>query len=201
MSDQRPEVPVEILTERLLLHRYRDGDSDEVFEAIEESRAELERWMPWAQYIQNTEQLREGLPHMLEMWERGEDYGYTIRRQEDNRILGSINNYQSPNWAVPSFDLGYWMRTSETGKGYVSEAVRELMRVAFGTLGAKRVQIACDENNTRSVRVAEACGFQYEGRLRHDDRLPNGELSNGVYYSLIDTDEAVRRLLARPETA
>lgn len=35
--------------------------------------------------------------------------------------------------------------------------------------------------------------------MRQDDRLPNGELSNGVYYSLIDTDESVQRLLAQPE--
>jgi RimJ/RimL family protein N-acetyltransferase len=115
-------------------------------------------------------------------------------------LLGSIN-YQDPNWAIPRFDLAYWMRTSEAGKGYVSEAVRGLVRVAFGMLGAKRVQIVCDENNTRSARVAESVGFHYEGRMRHDDRMPGGELSNGVYYSLIDTDEAVRRLLAESEPA
>ncbi len=198
MDDPKVEVPKEIVTERLLLHVYREVDSDQVFEAIEESRAELETWMPWAQYIQDAEQLRQGVPHELELWEAGQNYGYTIRRREDDRLLGSIN-YQDPNWTVPSFDLAYWMRTSETGKGYVSEAVRGLARVAFGKLGARRVHIACDENNARSVRVAESCGFRYEGRMRHDDRLPSGELSNGLYFSLIDTDEAVQRLLAEPE--
>jgi RimJ/RimL family protein N-acetyltransferase len=198
MSEQRPDVPREILTERLRLHQYREEDAELVFEAIEESRAELERWMPWASFIRDAQQLRDDMPRSLEAWDRGEDYGYTIRRREDDRLLGSIN-YQDPNWAIPRFDLGYWMRTSETGKGYVSEAVRGLVRVAFGRLDATRVQIACDENNTRSVRVAEACGFQYEGRMRHDHRMPNDELISGVYYSLIDTDEAVRRLLEQPE--
>lgn len=123
MSEQRPEVPREILTDRLLLHRYREGDAELVFEAIEESRAELERWMPWASFIRDAQQFRDEMPRSLEAWERGENYGYTIRRREDDRLLGSIN-YQDPNWAIPRFDLGYWMRTSETGKGYVSEAVR-----------------------------------------------------------------------------
>jgi RimJ/RimL family protein N-acetyltransferase len=194
MGEQDAVVPGEILTERLLLHAYREEDSEQAMAAIEESRAELEYWMPWAQYIRDAAQLRQEFPQQRELWETGRDYGYTIRRRADDRFLGSIN-FQDPNWAVPSFELGYWMRTSETGKGYVSEAVRGMVRVAFGTLGARRVQIACDENNIRSVRVAEAVGFQYEGRLRQDDRLPNGQLSNGLYYSLIDTDAVVRDLL------
>jgi RimJ/RimL family protein N-acetyltransferase len=198
MTEHAARVPTEILTERLLLHRYRDGDSDEVFEAIEESRADLERWMPWAQYIQDAEQLRQGLPQLLEMWETGRDHGYTIRRREDDRILGSIN-YQDPNWSVPSFDLGYWMRTSETGKGYASEAVRGLVRVAFGTLRAKRVQIVCAERNARSVRVAERVGFTREARLRNGERQPDGSLGDMLVYSLIDTDDAVRRLLSESE--
>ena len=198
MSEQRPEVPREILTERLWLHQYREGDAELVFEAIEESRAELERWMPWASFIRDAQQLRDEMPRSLEAWERGEDYSYTIRRREDERLLGSIN-FQDPNWAIPRFDLGFWIRTSETGKGYVSEAVRGLVRVAFGTLGARRVMIGCDPANRRSVRVAEACGFVFEARLRNEIVYPGNDAGDLLIYSLIETDEAVRRLLAQPE--
>lgn len=199
MSEQQAEVPTEILTERLLLHTFRVEDAEQVLEAVDESRTEVGRWMPWPPFLTEAERSRQESVHSRERWEARAGFDYTIRRREDDRFLGAIS-VQEPNWAVPSFDLGYWIRTSETGKGYMSEAVRAVSRMLFAVLGARRVQIVCDENNVRSVRVAQACGFQYEGRMRQDDRLPSGELGNGAYYSLIDTDAAARQLLGRDGT-
>lgn len=194
MGTHGPDVPTTIMTRRLLLHQYRVEDADLVMEAIEESRPELERWMPWAQYIHDAAQLRDEMPRNLERWANGEDHGYTIRRREDDRFLGSIN-YQNPNWEIPAFDLGYWMRSSETGKGYVSEAARALIQVAFRDLGAMRVQILCHDRNQRSRRVAEAVGGVLEGHTRNDSLLPDGELCGTVFYGLIRADEPVQRLL------
>jgi RimJ/RimL family protein N-acetyltransferase len=199
MSDHTAEVPEQIQTERLLLHPFRAEDAEQVLEAVDESRAEVGRWMPWPPWLTEAEQSRQESVRSHERWEARTGFDYTIRRRDDGRFLGAIS-IQDPNWAIPSFDLGYWMRTSETGKGYTSEAVRAVTRMLFEVLGAKRVQIVCDQGNTRSIRVAQTCGFQFEGRMRHDDRLPNGELGNGVYYSLIDTDDAVSRLLGRTES-
>jgi RimJ/RimL family protein N-acetyltransferase len=195
-----PQVPREIVTERLLLHAFRAEDAEQVLEAVNESRDEVGRWMSWPPYLTEAEQSRQEADRSRARREAGESFDYTIRRRDDGRFLGAVM-IENPNWAVPSFSLAYWIRTSGQGKGYVSEAVRAVTRMAFAALGAKRVEISCDERNTRSMRVAEACGFQYEGRMRQDDRLPNGELSNDVYYSLINTDETVRRLLARSETS
>lgn len=200
MSERRPEVPQEILTERLLLHTFRAEDAEQVLEAVDESRDEIGRWMSWPPYLTEAEQSRQEAGRSRDRWEAGKSFDYTIRRRADARFLGAVM-IEDPNWAVPSFSLAYWIRTSEQGKGYVSEAVRAVTGMAFAVLGAKRVQVVCDEQNSRSARVAESVGFQYEGRMRQDDRLPNGELSNGLYYSLIDTDEAVGRLLARSEPA
>lgn len=200
MDEVRPKAPREIVTERLLLHTFRAEDAEQVLEAVDASRDEIGRWMSWPPYLTEAETSRQEADRSRARREAGESFDYTIRRRDDDRFLGAVS-VENPNWAVPSFSLAYWIRTSEQGKGYVSEAVRAVTRMAFAALGARRVEISCDERNTRSIRVAEACGFQYEGRMRHDDRLPNGELGNDVYYSLIDTDEALQRLLAQPESA
>jgi RimJ/RimL family protein N-acetyltransferase len=194
MDGQPVEVPREIRTERLLLHTYRVEDAETVIEAVDESRAEVGRWKPWVPYLREAEQSRTEARRSWDRWEAREDFALTIRRTEDNRFLGGTGLH-SPDWTVPSFEIGYWIRTSEAGKGYVSEAVRGLLRVAFGVLGAKRVEIFCDEGNIRSIRVAEVVGCQLEGRLRNEDRLPSGELGNTLVYSLIDTDEATRHLV------
>ena len=198
MSQAR--IPDRIETERLLLHAFRAEDAEQVLEAVDESREEIGRWMSWPPYLTEAEQSRREAGRSRERWEAGKSFDYTIRRRADDRFLGAIM-IEDPNWAVPSFNLAYWIRTSETGKGYVSEAVRAVTRTAFAALGAKRVQILCDEGNVRSARVAEAAGFRLEGVLRNEDRRPDGTLGSTQSWSLIDTDEVVRRLLAQPELA
>ncbi len=200
MGKNRPEVPREIVTERLLLHTFRAEDAEQVLEAVDESRDETGRWMSWPAYLTEADTSRQEAGRSRERCEAGQSFDYTIRRRADDRVLGALS-IEEPNWAVPSFSLAYWIRTSEQGRGYVSEAVRAVTGMAFAVLGAKRVQILCDEGNVRSVRVAEAAGFQREGLLRNDDRRPDGTLGSSLCWSLIEDDEAVQRLRAQPESA
>ncbi len=89
------------------------------------------------------------------------------------------------DWDVPKFEIGYWCRTRFTGRGYVTEAVRGITAFAFGTLGARRVEIRCDSRNLPSARVAERAGFQLEGELRNSEVGTNGELRSTLVYSMI----------------
>jgi RimJ/RimL family protein N-acetyltransferase len=100
------------------------------------------------------------------------------------------------DWSVPRFEIGYWVRRSCEGRGYASEAVRALARLAFGTLGAGRVEIHCGHRNERSRRVAERCGFVLEARLRDHGRETWGELRDLLVYSLVPGDPAARALAA-----
>ncbi|MGH2900558.1 MAG: GNAT family N-acetyltransferase, partial [Solirubrobacteraceae bacterium] len=98
------------------------------------------------------------------------------------------------NWAVPQFEIGYWVRRTHEGQGYVSESVRALSRFALATLAAQRVEIHCSHRNARSQRVAERCGFVLEARLRNHLREPDGELRDTMIYSLVPDDPAARAL-------
>jgi RimJ/RimL family protein N-acetyltransferase len=48
--------------------------------------------------------------------------------------------------------------------------------------------------------VAEAVGYQLEATLRNHDRMPSGDLRDTLVFSLIDTDQTVRTLLAGGST-
>ena len=191
--------PREIGTERLLLRPPKLDDAEAVIEAIAASRAELERWMVWAPSMRSVEDARHWAQRVIDAWEdpESEDFTVGIFRREDGRYLGA-SGFHRARWTVPSAEIGYWLRTSETGKGYMREAVTAMTRVAFGPLGLRRLVITCASTNARSRRVAEAIGFRLEGTLRNDDRLPDGSLRVTLVFSLIDTDEAVRRLVDEP---
>lgn len=200
MQDQDvPTVPRKIVTERLLLRPYVEDDAEQMIAAIDESRTELDAWMGWSPTMREPEDARNFVMRTEQLWAANENFGLGIFRRDSGRYLGGTGLHR-PNWRVPSMEIGYWMRTSEVGKGYVREAVLGLTRIGFGQLGMRRMVITCDAENARSRRVAEAVGYLLEGTLRNDDRTPSGDLRDTLVYSLIDTDEVVQHLLNNGST-
>ena len=185
-------LPVTIETERLVLHPLTSPDASAMLDAVESSRLELERWMRWPTRARDLEEVE----HMVDesdplaasvAHERG------IFRRDDGRLVGGIDmRVLRPD--VPSFALAYWLRTADTGRGYAREAVASLTGVALYHPGARRVVNACDPENVRSARVATACGYMSEARLRNEVVSPSGEVRDLLVHSLADTDEAMQRL-------
>jgi len=63
-----------------------------------------------------------------------------------------------------------------------------LLRHAFETLGAVRVQLKTDRRNVHSQRAIEKLGARKEGILRKHMILPNGYVRDSVIYSIIDEE-------------
>jgi RimJ/RimL family protein N-acetyltransferase len=187
-------IPEEIVSERVVLRPPREEDAEAIIAAIDASRPELEAWMDWAPSMRTAEDAHEFARRVQETWRAGDEFSLGIFRRSDGSYLGGTGMHR-PTWSVPSVEIGYWMSTPETGKGYVREAVTALTRLGFGQLGLRRMVITCAATNDRSRRVAEAVGYQLEGRLRNHGRLPDGSLRDTFVFSLIDTDDAVKRLL------
>jgi RimJ/RimL family protein N-acetyltransferase len=197
----RPQIPDRIETERLVLRPVREADAEALIEAIDESRTELTEWMAWAPSMRTVDDAREFCRRVERAWDEpdGDDFVLGMFLRGSGRFLGGTG-YHRASWDIPSLDIGYWMRTSEAGKGYVREAVAALTRVGFEQLGLKRMVITCASTNDRSRRVAEAVGYQLEATLRNHDRMPSGDLRDTLVFSLIDTDQTVRTLLAGGST-
>jgi ribosomal-protein-serine acetyltransferase len=84
-------------------------------------------------------------------------------------------------------NLGYWVRTSQTGRGVAARAARLAARFALERLGFQRVEILAAVGNHASQRVAEKAGATLEGVLRKR-LLVNGEPHDAVLYSLVAED-------------
>ena len=71
------------------------------------------------------------------------------------------------HWDIPYLEIGYWLRASVEGKGYMSQAVRLLTNYALEELGAKRVEIRCDKLNTRKRQfMTRRLGYVQEALLQ-----------------------------------
>ena len=119
-------------------------------------------------------------------WILREDLALGIWRNEDGRFLGGTGLHRI-HWEIPAFEIGYWLRKSEEGKGYMSEAVTLLTRCCFETLKANRLEIRCDSRNQRSANVPRRLGFAHEATLRNDNRTRSGELRDTFVFALTPT--------------
>lgn len=73
------------------------------------------------------------------------------------------------------------------GRGYGTEAIRQVLRYSFTELGLRRVDLQVDEDNLRGIRCYEKCGFVREGLLRAH-RLRRGQPVDAVAMAVLRED-------------
>jgi ribosomal-protein-serine acetyltransferase len=177
----------ELRGERVLVRPYRESDAQALFEAMNESRDHLRPWMPFADAHQTIDESRNWIIHQMALWLLRDDLVLSIWEQSTGRYLGGTGLHPH-DWGIGYFEIGYWVRASAEGYGYVTEAIRLLTDYALDTLKAKRLEIRCDELNVRSAAVPKRLGYVLEGRLRNDVLTTNGRLRTTLVFSLIPTD-------------
>lgn len=177
-------IPEEFMSERLLIRTPRPGDGAEFNAAIRESFSELSRWLDWADHVPEVEETERNAVAAYERYKAKTDFRFLLFLRGTMTIVGACGLH-SVDWTVPKFEIGYWVRSSHAGQGYITEAVNATAGFAFKVMGAKRVWMRIDSRNTRSRAVAERTGFEYEGMLRSEARMNDGVLRDTVIYSRI----------------
>lgn len=173
--------PETITTPRLLLRAPRVRDAQALNDAIHESFASLHQWMPWAREMPTMQDTLDYVRESAARYRRREDFPILIWERETEQFAGA-SGLHPRDWSVPSFEIGYWVRSSFEGKGYITEAVEALTRTALEHLRAERIIIRCDARNVRSARVAERAGYALEATLRRDARAPDGSLRDTLQF-------------------
>jgi RimJ/RimL family protein N-acetyltransferase len=177
------DLPEQIETERLILRPPRVGEGAVVNAGIRESLAELAPWMPWAKQAPTVDDTEANLRKAIAQTLTRADIRIHLHLKTDGTFVGG-SGFHRIDWSVPKVEIGYWIRTSMAGRGYVTEAVTAMTRFAIDALKVARVEIRTDEKNLRSRRVAERAGFEHEGTLRNESR-ESGELRSTAIYSVI----------------
>ncbi|MCM3749006.1 GNAT family N-acetyltransferase [Paenibacillus pasadenensis] len=184
------DFPDAFESSRLLIRAPRFGDGAAVNEAVLESLDELKPWMPWAQTAPSVEQSELNVRSAIAAFIMRTDLRLMLTDKQTGRMIGGSGLHRM-NWDVRSFEIGYWVRSSEAGKGYVTEAVQAITAFASERLAANRIEIRCDSINERSAAVAVRCGFTLEGVLRQDSRDSTGQLRDTKVFSKVRGAEFV----------
>jgi len=158
------------------------GDAEPILEAVRESLPELQRWMSWCHLEYSLADASKWISSQAQAREAGSAFEFLIVGAH-SRPLGvcGINCINTGNRFA---NLGYWVRSSEIGRGIAVQAVKLVARWSFEHTDLQRLEIVTAVGNEASQRVAGKAGALREGTLR--SRLCiHGTFHDAVIHSII----------------
>lgn len=175
------------LTPRLMIRPFRRRDVDDLVEAVTDSLQELERWLPWAHDGYGRGDATRFVRDSSAAWVEGRAYDFAIRFFDDDRThLGNISVWPTSR-RERSGEVGYWVRSSLSGRGIATEATARILQIGFEELGLHRITLRIAVGNRSSERVAEKLGFVQEGLLRKEV-LVGGEWLDHTLWAMLEEE-------------
>jgi RimJ/RimL family protein N-acetyltransferase len=186
LSDARLEFPVEGLSDGVVrLRPMADGDVDAVVAACQDP--EIPRWTRVPTPYGEAE-ARAWLAEQGTRRDAGSALELVVVEEESGELVGSVA-IADIVWQEGRADLGYWVAKGARGQGIATRAVGLLARWALESLPIDRLQICAEPENAASRRVAERCGFTFEGVLR-SFIVNKGTRRDMAMYSLLRAEVA-----------
>ena len=144
-------------TERLILRKWTEADADSLFEyAKDPDIGPIAGWQPH-------KSVNESLDVIRNVFNGAECYA--ICEKCCDKAIGAIelklNGHTDMTERDDECELGYWLSKPFWGKGYMPEAVREMIRHGFEDIGMTAIWCGYYDGNHKSKRVQEKVGFVY----------------------------------------
>ncbi len=180
------DIPNWIDTERLYLRPYQAGDGPLYFAAGERNQEHLAQYESGnvLNHLKDETHAEAIVRELAADWMARKCFFIGIFIKETDQWAGQV--YVGPtNWDLPEFVIGYVADVDHEGQGYISEAVKAVVAMLFNAMGAHRVKADCNEENVRSWKLLERCGFRREGHLRQNKKSPDGSYLGDYLYAIL----------------
>lgn len=164
-------------TERLILRRYNESDTDAFYEIIHDEMLQTYISFPNLTMEQELEYIKECMRNV----ETDKCEKWAIVLKDSNETIGniSVNTVsQKHNYCT----VGYVIRHNYWGNGYAAEALNVVSNYLLES-GYYLVECTCNELNEQSKRVLDKAGFKKDGYVANRRLNKNGTYSGVEYYS------------------
>lgn len=170
-------------TERLTLRPFRREDAEDVTRWVSDRRvAEMTQLIPHPYELANA---IEWIDRLLTYDADHPKQVFAITLRESGELIGCIGLIGSED--TPWAEFGYWLGVPHWGRGYATEALREILRFGFEDRGLRRIEACHFAHNPASGRVMQKAGLHFEGVQKHRAHR-GGQLFDRVNYGLTRED-------------
>lgn len=142
----------------LALERLRPEHVDEMVAATVVSFAELHQWMTWAEYAPTRAEIADFIRAAQSLFDDDVAWAYAMRELSSGELVGSCDVRVVSGASI--VEIGYWVRSDRTRRGYASAAAKALTDAAFRYLDVDRAAIRMDQGNVASANVPPKIGYR-----------------------------------------
>jgi len=178
-----------IETERLVIRGYEPADALKLQRSVVRSMAHLRPWIPWArEEPRELEWMVNAVRTFRGRLDLSQDAVYGIFDKAEAEQIGGTGLHN--RIGKDAREIGYWIDINHIHKGYATEAVSALLRVAFGIEGYARLEIRCDPANMASRQIPERLGFRHEMTLKNNSTDGDGKPVDTMVWALTRSEYA-----------
>ncbi len=152
----------ELATDRLALVHIETHHTESFFEIM--SRDEVTKYYGMSS-ITEIGQAENIIESFRQTFESGRGIRWGIVIKETGAFIGTVG-LNNLNLKGKKAEIGFELHPSHWNKGYVSEAVKEVLAYCFGELGLFRMGAVTFPENGASIALLQKLGFEKEGVLR-----------------------------------
>ncbi|WP_269684407.1 GNAT family N-acetyltransferase [Flavobacterium lacustre] len=168
-------------TERLFLRRVDVKDVNEIIAL--RSNPETMKYIP-RPLVKTIEDALEHIAMMDAKIENNEGINWAITQKGNPKLIGVIGHYRIKPEHYRA-EIGYMLLPEFSGKGIISEAVKEVVKYGFKGMQLHSIEAVIDPENNASAKVLEKNGFVKEAHLKENEFF-EGRFLDSVIYSLLN---------------
>lgn len=111
-------------------------------------------------------------------------FQFVIIQKYSNEIIGDVGIHFIDDKQA---EIGCTLAKQQHGKGYATEALKELINFLFVELNKHRIITSIDPNNIPSIGLVERLGFRKEAHFR-ESLFINGAWVDDIVYALLQKE-------------
>lgn len=167
-----------LLTERLVLQPVECEDAADLYALWSTDGFDISGGFAKPENLQS---VLENIKYFKTLNSSGFYFKWSIRSRETYEFLGEFESFPLKPQIRPWYEwgLGYCLKGSVWGHGYMTEALRRFLQFAFEETVILRIKADVMESNSRSLNLLHKLGFHQEG-IQASKNYSNGKFNDMI---------------------
>lgn len=177
-----------LLTERIVVRRFRENDGKAFFTLVQDNQSRIEDHLPkTVKAVTSANKGEKFVREKLAAWLLQEEYTFGLWEKDTAKLIGMIR-FSKLNWEIPLAEISYFIDKDFSKKGIMTEAMFAAIEFAFKELKLAKIILRTAMDNYPSQRLARKCGFRREGDIRSEFKKPSGDIIDIMLFGLTNTE-------------
>jgi RimJ/RimL family protein N-acetyltransferase len=175
---------MKIETKRLILREWKKDDSEGIIRNM--NNLNVSKWLLVVPYPYTKKDAKGWITNNLKQQKKGdrEKYSFVIELKEEKKLIGGIGIELEKFHGKAS--IGYWLGEKYWGRGYGTEALREILLLGFNKFKLRKIEAGVFAGNPSSGKLLEKFGFKKEGIKRQAYRCKSdNQIKDEIMYGLL----------------